>query len=102
MQSIYRFREAEVGLYLRARREGIGGIALEPLTLALNFRSQQGIVDWVNRTFATVLPDEEDLASGAVPFVASDAVHPAAGEAVTLHPMLGMDREAEAKLAISL
>ena len=102
MQSIYRFREAEVGLYLRARREGIGGIALEPLTLALNFRSQQGIVDWVNKTFSAVLPDEEDLASGAVPFVASDAVHPAAGEAVTLHPLLAMEREAEAKLAISL
>ncbi len=102
MQSIYRFREAEVGLYLRARREGIGGIALEPLTLALNFRSQQGIVEWVNKTFSAVLPDEEDLASGAVPFVASDAVHPAAGEAVTLYPLLAMEREAEAKLAISL
>ncbi|HVS26976.1 MAG TPA: UvrD-helicase domain-containing protein [Burkholderiales bacterium] len=102
MQSIYRFREAEVGLYLRARREGIGGIALEPLTLALNFRSQQGIVDWVNKTFSAVLPDEEDLASGAVPFAASDAVHPAAGDAVTLHPLLAMEREAEAKLVTSL
>jgi ATP-dependent exoDNAse (exonuclease V) beta subunit len=102
MQSIYRFREAEVGLYLRARREGIGGIKLEPLTLALNFRSQQGIVDWVNKTFATVLPDEEDLASGAVPFVASDAVHPAAGDAVSVHPLLAMEREAEAKLVTSL
>ena len=103
MQSIYRFREAEVGLYLRARREGIGAIRLEPLTLALNFRSQQGIVDWVNKTFATVLPDEEDLASGAVPFVASDGVHPATEkEAVTLHPMLAMDREAEADLVLNL
>ncbi|MGH8753213.1 MAG: UvrD-helicase domain-containing protein, partial [Burkholderiales bacterium] len=103
MQSIYRFREAEVGLYLRARREGIGGIALEPLTLALNFRSQQCIVDWVNKTFATVLPDEENLASGAVPFVASDAVHPASdGKAVTLHPLFSLDREAEAKLVTSL
>ncbi|HXZ95497.1 MAG TPA: UvrD-helicase domain-containing protein, partial [Burkholderiales bacterium] len=102
MQSIYRFREAEVGLYLRARREGIGGIKLEPLTLALNFRSQQGIVDWVNKTFAAVLPDEEDLASGAVPFVASDAVLPAAGEAVTFHPLFAIYREAEAKLVTSL
>jgi len=103
MQSIYRFREAEVGLYLRARHKGIGVVVLEPLTLALNFRSQKGIVDWVNETFAAVLPDEEDLASGAVPFVASDAVRPASGVgAVELHPLLAMDREAEAKLVANL
>src|SRR6185312_3063120 len=58
MQSIYRFREAEVGLYLRARREGIGGLKLEPLTLTANFRSQAGLVEWVNRTFRELLPDE--------------------------------------------
>ena len=101
MQSIYRFREAEVGLYLRARHEGIGGIALEPLTLALNFRSQQGIVEWVNATFRAVLPDAEDLASGAVPFVASDAARSARdGAAVSFHPFLAMDREGEARLVV--
>ncbi len=48
MQSIYRFREAEVGLFLRARAEGIGTVVLEPLELSANFRSQEGIVAWVN------------------------------------------------------
>ena len=88
MQSIYRFREAEVGLYLRARREGIGGVRLTPLTLRVNFRSQGGVVDWINRTFARVLPAREDVAVGAVPYSPSDAAQARAdGVAVQLHPL---------------
>jgi len=51
MQSIYRFREAEVGLFLHARHAGLGSVALESLTLTTNFRSQAGVVDWVNAFF---------------------------------------------------
>ncbi|MBI4193651.1 MAG: UvrD-helicase domain-containing protein [Betaproteobacteria bacterium] len=103
MQSIYRFREAEVELYLRARHEGIGAIALEPLTLCVNFRSREGIVEWVNGAFSAVLPDAEDLASGAVPYVSSVAEHSAeTGDAVVVHALLCMDREAEAQRVVEL
>jgi len=98
MQSIYRFREAEVGEYLRAwtgRR--IGGVALERLRLTANFRSQAGIVEWVNAAFAPMMPGREDAAAGAVPYAPSTAVHPAlAGTAVEVHPFLDGDDEGEA------
>ena len=74
MQSIYRFRQADVSLFLKARLEGIGSIRLEPLTLSVNFRSRPEIVGWVNETFAGILPREDDLESGAVAFCKSNVV----------------------------
>ena len=95
MQSIYRFREAEVGLFLRARGEGIAGVDLYPVALSANFRSQSGIVDWVNAAFVRVMPATEDISSGAVPYTASVATRGAlAGDAVTVHPLFG-DAEVE-------
>jgi len=73
MQSIYRFREAEVGLFIRARKSGIGHVKLEPLTLSVNFRSTPDIVSWVNTHFQKVLPPFEDIATGAVSYSASIA-----------------------------
>ncbi len=104
MQSIYRFREAEVGLYLRARIEGIGGVPLTPLTLTVNFRSQRGVVDWVNRAFELVMPDAEDLASGAVPYVRSQAQHQSDSdeEVVHVHALGSFDRAAEAQRVVEI
>ena len=97
MQSIYRFREAEVGLFLRARAAGIGSVDLQPIGLSANFRSQSGIVNWVNSTFAKVMPAHEDIATGAVPYTASVATRAAlAGDAVSVHPFLNDNRAAEA------
>jgi len=94
MQSIYRFREAEVGLFLKARAEGIGTVVLAPLELSANFRSQAGIVDWVNQAFRQVMPEREDIGSGAVAYTESQAVHPRLeGDAVEIHPLFaGGDR----------
>ena len=41
MQSIYRFRQAEVGLFLQSQLQGIGNIQLKPLQLTVNFRSEK-------------------------------------------------------------
>lgn len=101
MQSIYRFREAEVGLFLRARREGLGAVALEPLTLGTNRRSQAGLVAWFNAAFPGVFPAGEDEAAGAVPYLAAAPFEPAlAGEAVTWHCFY--DRESEARRVVEL
>jgi ATP-dependent helicase/nuclease subunit A len=87
MQSIYRFREAEVGLFIRARKQGIGNIQLESLVLSVNFRSIPGIVEWVNQHFKNVFPTHEDISSGAISFSPSMAFKSDdMTQAVTLHP----------------
>ena len=103
MQSIYRFREAEVGKFLEARSAGVGGVALAPIALAANFRSQAGIVEWVNAAFAHLMPEREDPASGAVPYTASVAVRPPLpGAAVTVHAFFDKDTAGEAARVVEL
>lgn len=98
MQSIYRFREAEVGLFLEAWNEGIGDITLIPVQLKVNFRSQAGIIEWVNSSFRKILPARDDLESGAVRYVDSMARHDAIeGNACTVYPCFIKDEEQEAR-----
>tara|TARA_R110002073_G_scaffold69773_4_gene172885 strand:- start:3007 stop:6498 length:3492 start_codon:yes stop_codon:yes gene_type:complete len=103
MQSIYRFREAEVGLFLSARTMGIGNLALQPLTLCANFRSQQGIVDWVNTTFERMMPVHEDVSKGAVAYTSSVATCEGLTEtAVTVHAFFNHNAIAEAKKIVEI
>jgi len=56
---------------MKACEEGIGDIKLEPLRLSANFRSDEGVVTWVNATFPDVMPVDEDIATGGkVPYEA--------------------------------
>jgi len=68
MQSIYRFREAEVGLFLKTQLYGIGDLKPEPLTLETNFRSDKIIVDWFNELFGQIMGQGSDAVTGAVQF----------------------------------
>jgi ATP-dependent exoDNAse (exonuclease V) beta subunit len=103
MQSIYRFREADVGLYLAAREHGLNGLTLEPLQLEVNFRSTAGIVGWVNHCFPGIFPDTIDVARGAVPYAAATAFDTAPDpDAVEVHPAAAPDPAAEARHVVRL
>lgn len=89
MQSIYRFRDAEVGLFLRIRQSGLPNLHLEGLRLRSNFRSQSRLVEWFNEVFTKVFPTLESVTTGAVPYSPADAARPESDqEAVCLHPVL--------------
>ncbi len=86
MQSIYSFRNANVGLFLHCKENGIGQIQLTPLQLNTNFRSQAGIVHWNNRAFAKAFPSRQDIPSGAVTFAPANPVKETlADKAVRVH-----------------
>jgi ATP-dependent exoDNAse (exonuclease V) beta subunit len=74
MQSIYRFRNADMSLFLRTRLHGIGNVTCEPLLLTANFRSSPAVVSWVNDTFIEVFPAQDDAALGLAGFHASEPV----------------------------
>jgi ATP-dependent helicase/nuclease subunit A len=101
MQSIYRFRDADVSLYIEAqRRRRIGGVALEPLTLWRNFRSQYGLVDWVNRTFSALPSQGREPVRDAVAFKSAVAARGSGPEpAVTLDVRSDAVKEAAAVVA---
>lgn len=89
MQSIYGFREAEVGLFLSARASGIAAVRLEPLTLSVNFRSSRGIVEWVNHALSAAFPETENVLTGAVTYEPSVPFkEEGPGRQVHLHPFL--------------
>jgi ATP-dependent helicase/nuclease subunit A len=103
MQSIFRFREAEVGLFLQAARGGIGPVRLEVLQLQTNFRSERGIVAWVNDVFPQVLAAADDVLTGAVRFVPSAAIRDAGGgPAVSVYPFFGRQDDAEAARIVEI
>ena len=73
MQSIYRFRDANVSLFMQIREQGIGHIRPKFRQLQVNFRSNKVIVDWVNQQFSRIMPATEDLTFSAVSYAHSTA-----------------------------
>lgn len=88
MQSIYRFRNADVGLFLRAKQYGIGLVPLIPLSLSTNFRARKDIVDWINQLFPRLFPSSENISRGAVTYTPASAVHGHEPNAVVIHPLM--------------
>ncbi len=102
MQSIYRFRDAEVGLFLHVMRHGWGSIPIRNLTLSVNFRAHRSLVNWVNRTFPPLFPAASEAHRGAVayaPFVSRPDSRE--GPAIGIYPQPG-GAEHEASQVIAL
>ncbi|GAB4114019.1 MAG: UvrD-helicase domain-containing protein [Wenzhouxiangellaceae bacterium] len=99
MQSIYRFREAEVGLFMRTRDHGLGALRLQSLQLTRNFRSRAEIVDWVNAEIGPCFPQREDIAAGAVAYAPSQAGR---GPGGAIQLIARGDAEAEAEALVEL
>lgn len=93
MQSCYGFRNANVGLFLRAR-EQVANVKMELLQLQVNFRSAPQVVDWVNAVFAESFPPEDDIARGGVRYSASTA-RPDACSGAGVHTRLFVETAAD-------
>ena len=109
MQSIYRFRKANVSLFINAAESGIGDIKLQRLQLYRNNRATPEIVGWINQTFAPLFSEFDDESQGAVKYRPSiaDANKHNANSAVEVHAIVKNDStesakqlEAEAVIAI--
>ncbi|MHB1513291.1 UvrD-helicase domain-containing protein, partial [Acidiferrobacter sp.] len=101
MQSIYSFRKAEVGLFLKLVREGLGSWPLESVALSANFRSRSGLVGWINDAFARLLPQRFIADEGAVPHARAIAAR-GAGGAVHVHGLVDVDMATEARYVARL
>lgn len=89
MQSIYRFRKADVSLFLQAVEQGIGHLPMVRLQLSRNNRSFPAVVEWINHAFKQVFPAMDNINQGAISYREFIATHqPVDGEGVTIHPLV--------------
>lgn len=95
MQSIYAFRKADVGLFLKIWHERrLGHITLVPLQLCMNFRSSPVVIEWVNTTFSAAFPRQDDVRSGAVRYAESKPAKTMQPEdTAQTHVFIGMNRQ---------
>lgn len=85
MQSIYRFRKAEVSLFVAAQAAGeVAGVPVEVAALTHNFRSAPPIVDWTNTVFGDALSAPAEVPGAQVAHVPARAAATLEGVAPTL------------------
>ncbi len=75
-QSIYSFRNAEVGLFMEAKGgipiHGGAPVSLDSHLLTTNFRSRSRLIEWINRLFGDAVMKEPDIDADEVPFSPSE------------------------------
>lgn len=68
MQSIYRFRSADVSIFLAIQAHGLEGIAITPIYLTQNFRSSAQLIHQFNHLFKHIFPKQDEICFGGVKF----------------------------------
>ncbi len=101
MQSIYRFRQAEVGLFLKAKRNGIGNINLLFKQLTVNFRSSATIIRWINTVFTQSFPKADDMILGAISYMSAQAAETNLSVGSVIN-CLTVDTETEASQIVNI
>lgn len=101
MQSIYRFRQAEVGLFLKAKRNGIGNIRLLFKQLTVNFRSSAAVIEWINKVFIQSFPKVDDMTLGAISYMPAQAANSGLTSGMAIN-CLAVDSESEASQIIKI
>lgn len=100
MQSIYRFRGAEVSLFLQCWREQrLGSVRLTPLSLVTNFRCTPQIVNWVQERFRPLMLSDE---KGDVLFRESASSRAVVAGEPQLVPLIEDSGELEAKAVVEV
>ena len=105
MQSIYRFRGAEVALFYQVQERGIGSVRCTPLSLKQNFRSGSDLVQGVNQLFSqrmrrfSIAEPATDAKSGQLEY---RAFEDAWSEAVYLADSIAELKKAEPECSIAV
>ena len=69
MQSIYRFRKAEVSIFNKLQTNSkFGDIELKVRKLEVNFRSNKKIINWLNSEYKQLFSDEDDMDKGLLQY----------------------------------
>ena len=103
MQSIYRFRNADMSLFLKTKIRGVADVHCEALVLERNFRSAPAVIDWINSHFPSIFPSDDELGSGAARFYPCEAArHDSAHATVEVHALRGTDAQAEVDRVIEI
>jgi ATP-dependent helicase/nuclease subunit A len=102
LQSIYRFREADVALFLQSWNEKqLGSVRLTPIRLITNFRSTPEIVEWTGSIFGPIM-SIDDPAHGGVKLRPSRASRPKSRVRPQVIPFIDDKGEEEAKQVVKL
>ncbi len=87
MQSIYRFREADVSIFIQIFEHGFNSLVLNRIELTENFRSEKPLVDWVNHKFTSIFPVNDNQQTTAVKYSFSSAhkVEKTSDQQISIH-----------------